>query len=130
VGNDFTLRLDGAFFQILPEQSVIIRPKNKVLIERWLDGSTYLWFKDRAVSFKPLPQRPYTPFYATNKTPATSAPVTLKKLSGNHPWRKLSFQKMLLQKSKRGGLEKAIAVFAHSAHAKNNKNFKLAALRK
>lgn len=130
VANDFTLRLDNSFFQILPDQSVIIRPKNRVLIELWLDGSTHLWSNDDALSFKPLPERPYTPFYVTNKTPMTPAVSKPKEPSSDHPWRKLSFEKMLLRKSKCGGLEKAIAKFAHAVHASDNKNFKLAALRK
>jgi hypothetical protein len=130
VANDFTLRLENSFFQILKEQPVIIRPKNKVLIELWLDGSTHLWFKDHALLFKPLLERPYTPYYATNKTPTISAAPTPKEPSSDHPWRKLSFEKMLLRKSKHGGLENAITEFAHAVHANDNKNFKLAALRK
>lgn len=128
--NDFTLRLNNTFFQILPEQSVIIRPKNKVLIELWLDGSTHLWFKDHPVSFKPLPERPYTPFYATNKAPVTSTPVTVKKSSSDHPWRELSFERMLLRKSKKIGLANAIEQFSHPNRREENKKILLAALRK
>lgn len=130
VANDFTLRLDNAFFQILPDQSVIIRPKNKVLIECWLDGSTHLWFNDQALSFKPLPERPYTPFYATNKAPASLALPQSKKSRSDHPWRDFSFQKMLLRKAKQGGLAKAIDQFSHPDRRDENKKLFLAALRK
>lgn len=130
VANDFTLRLDNTFFQIEKKQSVIIRPKNRVLIELWLDGSTHLWFNEQVVSFKPLPKRPYTPFYATNKAPTPMRSTLPSKSLPTHPWRELSFQKMLLRKSKHYGLGAAIEHFSHPRHRKKNIKILLAALQK
>ena len=59
--NDWTLRFQNRFFQILKEQPVPIRPKAKVTVELHLDGSTHLRYKDRLLSFKTLPRRPYRP---------------------------------------------------------------------
>lgn len=59
--NDWTLRLQNRFFQVLKEQEVPIRPKAKVTVELHLDGSTHLRYRDRLLSFRTLPKRPYRP---------------------------------------------------------------------
>lgn len=130
VANDFTLRLDNSFFQILKEQSVLIRPHHKILIEHWLDGSFHLWFENQPVHFKPLKERPYTPYYATKKVPVASVPSKPYQSPKTHPWRNLSFKKMILRKSKKGGLQKAIAQFSHPSRLQQNKNLKIAVLQK
>ena len=99
VANDFTLRLDNMFFQILKEQSVRVRPKDKVMIETWLNGSYHLRFEGHELRFKILSERPYRPLYATRKPP----PVVSKhpkpyKPPMSHPCKALSFKRMLLKK--------------------------------
>jgi len=59
--NDWTLRFQNRFFQVLKEQDVTIRPKAKVTLELHLDGSTHLRYRDHLLSFKTLPKRPYRP---------------------------------------------------------------------
>jgi hypothetical protein len=88
--NDFTVRLDNKFFQILPDQKIRLKPKNKILIQIRLDHSFHLKFKKTFLKFKELPAKPYKPFYVAQ-------PSTLKILSvppskpykpqPNHPWR-------------------------------------------
>ena len=57
VFNDFTVRFQNQFFQVLPDQPVRVRPKSKVLVEVRLDGSTHLRFKDQYLNFKPIAKR-------------------------------------------------------------------------
>ena len=92
--NDFTVRFQNKFFQILPNQPVRVRPKDKVMVEIRLNGSIHLRYKDYYLNIKVLPHRPYTPFYATSKElAAISKPRRPYKPPLNHPWRKLMFVK-------------------------------------
>lgn len=65
VMNDFTVRHDNRFFQILADKDLRVRPKDKVLVETRLDGSLHLRFRDRYLQFKALQRRPLLGFYAT-----------------------------------------------------------------
>lgn len=58
VANDFTLRDQNRFFQILPGQVVVVRAKDTVLLETRLDGSTHIRFKGVYLRFRALPERP------------------------------------------------------------------------
>ena len=100
VFNDFTVRLNNQFFQILPEQPVRVRPKNRVEVEIRLDGSVHIRFKEQYLNFKTLGQRPYRPCYATRKQPAANLKRHLKppKPAGSHPWREASYKAMILKK--------------------------------
>ena len=64
VGNDWTIRYKNSFFQLLPKQPVRIRPKYRITVEIWLDGSLHLRFKGYDLNCKRLPARPYRPYYA------------------------------------------------------------------
>jgi len=87
--NDFTLRFQNQFFQILPEQSIRVRPPNKILVETRLDGSTHLRFKDFYLRFKTIPKRPYKPAYeGHNQPPAVTRPSKPYKSPKDHPWRR------------------------------------------
>lgn len=112
VANDFTLRCQNRFFQLLADQPLRVRPKNNVLVEFRLDGSTHIRFKDHYLAFTLIPKKPYRPAFAnraahllkihrTRTSPKTSgASITalnhfgnvaiLKtphKPASNHPWR-------------------------------------------
>jgi len=69
VGNDFTLRCRNKFFQILKEQKVRVRPKDRVTLEFRLNGSTHLRFKGRYLAFKPIAKLPYRPLRIKQPTP-------------------------------------------------------------
>ncbi len=90
LANDFTLRFQNQFMQILPGQKLRLRPKNKILVQMRLNGSIHLKFKDQYLNYKSLPQRPSKPFYATqsklikDSTDCESVPYIPAK---NHPWR-------------------------------------------
>jgi len=87
LANDFTLRFQNRFFQVLPHKPLRIHPQDKVLMEFRLDGSTHLRFKGVYLPFKAIakpspslrhPRRPAAPA-KTSKTPYRP-PRT-------HPWR-------------------------------------------
>ncbi|MDQ2949599.1 MAG: ISNCY family transposase [Acidobacteriota bacterium] len=58
LANDFTLRFQNHYFQILPHKPLRIRPKNKVLFEFRLDGSTHIRFKGVYLPFKAIAKPP------------------------------------------------------------------------
>jgi hypothetical protein len=90
--NDFTLRFNNCFLQVLPDQKIRLRPKSKILVQHWLDGSIHLKFKDNFINFKTIKHKPYKPFYAAYPSALkalTSTPPKPYKPSANHPWKRL-----------------------------------------
>lgn len=89
--NDFTLRFQNRFFQVLPDQSVRVRPKAKIEVEIRLDGSTHLRFRQRYLSFKTIDKRPYRPHFVANAQSASKGlapgPRAPYKPPRDHPWR-------------------------------------------
>ena len=61
IANDFTLRFQNRFFQLCPDQPLRLRPKDTVLVETRLDGSTHIRFKGRSLRFNALPSRQHRP---------------------------------------------------------------------
>lgn len=92
LANDFTLRFNNQFLQILKDQPLRLRPKNKILVHSRLDGSLHLNFKGFALNFKVLPKKPYIPFYKANPRTAKGFKSVSKPFvpSKNHPWRSLA----------------------------------------
>ncbi len=92
VFNDFTVRFRNRFFQILPDQSVRVRPKDKLLVEVRLDGSTHLRFKDCYLNFKTIPKRPERPL--AGRLPVVPSPTIRRyyKPAKDHPWRRYSIK--------------------------------------
>jgi hypothetical protein len=89
VANDYTIRKDNRFFQLLADQPVRVKPKDKVLVELRLDGSRHLRFKGGYLNFKSIAKPAYKPFYAVRKAVVDDAgPVKPNKPAQNHPWRK------------------------------------------
>ncbi|MFH1620191.1 MAG: ISNCY family transposase [bacterium] len=89
VANDYTVRKDNKFFQLLADQPVRVKPKDKVLVEMRLDGSRHIRFKDQYLGFKNIAKPPYRPFYAGRKeVVADMGPVKPNMPAKNHPWRK------------------------------------------
>ena len=88
VANDFTVRQDNRFFQLLADQPIRVKPKDKLLVEMRLDGSRHLRFKGRYLNFKNIAKPPYKPFYAGKKevVSATGLP-RFNTPAQNHPWR-------------------------------------------
>jgi len=92
VANDYTIRKDNQFFQLLADQPVRVKPKDKLLVEMRLDGSRHLRFKERYLYFKSIAKPPYRAFYAGKKEVASAKwPVKPNKPAKNHPWRRFNF---------------------------------------
>ena len=98
LNNDFTLRLGNRFFQILREQPVRIRPKNKVWMEKRLDGSLHVRFKGSYLNFQAIDKAPCRPFCKARKAESAPKPALPSKPSRNHPWKKFSYRRRLLRK--------------------------------
>lgn len=90
LANDFTVRFQNLYLQLIANQKVRLRPKDKIIVQARLDGSLRLKFKNQFLNFKPLTQRPYKPFYATNQSllKRSSKPISKPYIPPkNHPWR-------------------------------------------
>jgi hypothetical protein len=88
VFNDFTVRFRNRFFQILAEQPMRVRPKDKVSVEVRLDGSPHLRCRDFYLNFKTLPKRPERP--PERAQPVVGGPTLRRycKPALDHPWRR------------------------------------------
>jgi len=92
IANDYTVRKDNQFFQLLADQPVRVKPKDKLLVEIRLDGSRHMRFKGWYLNFKSIAKPPYRAFYAGKKEAASAAgPVKPNKPAKNHPWRRYNF---------------------------------------
>lgn len=89
LANDYTLRIQNRFFQILPDQPVRLRPGATLRVDTRLDGSVQLWWKDQALRFKPLAHKPYAPLAIPKYRQGTRAapPRQPYRPSRKHPWR-------------------------------------------
>jgi hypothetical protein len=94
VHNDFTLRFQKRFFQLFEEQPVRVSPKDKILVEIRLDGTTHLRAKGCYLRFKPIEKRPYRPLLAAQ--PSRNKVYDDPRITGrgskpakDHPWRRL-----------------------------------------
>ena len=87
LANDFTLRFQNRFFQVLPHQPLRIRPQNKVRFEFRLDGSIHLRFKDAYLPFKAISKPPPSP----RRLPRPARPAKISKVPyrspRTHPYR-------------------------------------------
>lgn len=84
VNNDFTIQFKNTWYQLEEIQPVTIRPKERVLIEEWLDCTIHLSHKGKYLIYKVLPERP-------EKQKQNPIILTTHKLNyippQNHPWR-------------------------------------------
>lgn len=95
--NDFTLRHDNKFYQVLEHQPVRFNPGDKIEVEERLDGSRHLRLKGSYLNFKPIGKRPYRPLLAAqpSRDKVYDDPRTKgvgSKPAKNHPWRRLFAQ--------------------------------------
>ncbi|MBI4092317.1 MAG: ISNCY family transposase, partial [Candidatus Kerfeldbacteria bacterium] len=92
VFNDFTVRFKSRFLQVLPDQPVRVRPKDKVLVEVRLDASMHLRLKDCYLAFKTLAKRPERP-PERSSLPGPGSPIRrYYKPAKDHPWRRYGMQ--------------------------------------
>ena len=87
LANDFTLRFQNKFFQVLPHKPLHIRPKNKVLIEFRLDGSTHLRFRGVYLPFKAIAKPPAKARIPKEVLAFLRPDRVPNRPPCNHPWR-------------------------------------------
>jgi hypothetical protein len=103
ISNDFTIRYDNRKLQIPQQEAEGIRPKQKITVERRLDGTTRFRWQERYLTLEPVGEFwSRGPQYNTPKRAVPSSRTTAPKRkppSGNgrrpppkpgpdHPWRK------------------------------------------
>ena len=88
VANDWTVRCENRFYQILKRNAPLPRPGDKVIVRRLLDGAIQLLYRGKKLKFKKIATPP-TPLRCTE--PAAPRPWTQKKKhkpAPEHPWRR------------------------------------------
>lgn len=93
VNFDFTIQFKNHFYQLEEVQPVTIRPKEKVLVEEYLNGSIHFKFRGKYLKTFILPERPKK--ISRQPVILTSHPLNWKP-PPDHPWRQFKFS------SKRG----------------------------
>ncbi len=84
VANDWTVRHDNVFYQILKGNRPQPQPKDKVIVRTLLDGTVQIVYRDTKLKYKRIDQRPERA--ATNK-PRVGKTRTWKP-APDHPWRR------------------------------------------
>jgi hypothetical protein len=85
VANDWTLSFNGRIYQIGPENRLLPKPKDHVIVRTRLDGQIRLVYRNRPLQFT-LPPPP-APRQAPKPTPVKTAPKTKTKPRPSHPWK-------------------------------------------
>lgn len=88
VNSDFTIQFKNHFYQLGEIQPTTIRPKDKVLVEEWLNKTIHFKFKGKYLKAFVLPEKPKKVF--RQPVILTTHPLNWKPPS-NHPWRKFKF---------------------------------------
>jgi hypothetical protein len=81
VRNDYTINLAGGYIQLLKGDSPLPKPKQNVVISKWLDEQTHIYFNDQELKFTHLEEKPEKKGYTPRQVPK------------DHPWRK-SYEKL------------------------------------
>jgi len=88
VNLDFTIQFKNHFYQLEEIQPVTLRPKEKILVEEWIDNTIHLIHKGKYLKYFILPEKPKRIL----KQPAilTNHPLNWKP-PADHPWRNFKF---------------------------------------
>jgi len=83
VKNDYTISLNGQLLQLKTSKNPLPRPKEYVVIRKYLDDSIHIFNKEKELDYKLIKERP------KNKTRLITKPKS------DHPWRKIQFGKAI-----------------------------------
>ncbi len=84
VQNDFTISYKNQWFQLVEGQPVTVCKKDRVTIEKHLDGSIKIRLRDKYLNYEILPERP-----KRAKTKNWVLPkISVTKPAADHPWRR------------------------------------------
>ena len=84
VNFDFTIQFKNHFYQLEEIQPVTLRPKEKILVEEWLNQTIHFKFKGKYLKAFILPEKPKKTF--SQPVILTSHPLNWKP-PPSHPWR-------------------------------------------
>ena len=91
VQNDWTIRHENRYYQILKDNTPLPKPKDKILVRTHLDGHMQLLYRDKPLAFRLIsPKQLHQQRRQHEKAPAPAATPKLrptKKPAQNHPWR-------------------------------------------
>ena len=91
VSNDWTVRCENRFYQILKQNNPLPRPRQKVTVRRLLDGEIQLLYHDTKLAFKEI-LPPSSPLRYTEPAAPRPEKTEVKKPkhkpASDHPWRR------------------------------------------
>ena len=90
VGNDWVVRYNNRFFQIV-SQSNLPPAKRRVMVQEHLDGSIHMVYRDRDVLFTEIKELPGKPM-VTHQKQQNPEPKRKYTPPPDHPWRRYSLQ--------------------------------------
>lgn len=85
LANDWTLAYNGMVLQVLRLNNPLPKPKTKITVRRWLDGTLHLLYRERPLVFTVLSASPPKP---GRESISTKAPRKPTKPRQEHPWRR------------------------------------------
>jgi len=87
IGNDFTVRYQGRFFQITKQPNLPL-PKSKLVVQRRLDGSIHLIYRDSELAFKEISGFKRTPRVCRREERPKPKIAAKYVPPADHPWRR------------------------------------------
>jgi transposase len=90
VANDWVVRCENRFYQILKRNNPLPRPRQKVIVRRLLDGTIQILNQDKKLKFKEIARPDAALCYAEPAAPRPSTPKKNYKPAPDHPWRRWS----------------------------------------
>ena len=90
VGNDWVVRYNNRFFQIV-SQSNLPPAKRRIMVQEHLDGSIHMLYRDRDVLFTEIKELPRKPM-VTHQKQQNHEPKRKYTPPPDHPWRRYSLQ--------------------------------------
>lgn len=88
VANDWTVRCENRFYQILKRNNPLPPPRHKVTVRQLLDGTVQLLYRDKKLKFKQIPPPAEPLCYTEPAAPRTVKPKQSYKPATDHPWRR------------------------------------------
>ena len=86
VTNDFTVRYQGTWLQLAPEQPTLVCRGDRVEVDEWMNGSLHLFLREWELRFVALPERP--PKVAVGQVTALTRERPRWVPPRDHPWRR------------------------------------------
>jgi hypothetical protein len=90
IANDWTVRCENRFYQILKRNNPLPRPRQKVAVRRLLDGTIQLLYRDKKLAFKEIAPPAAALCYTEPAAPQPAESKEKYKPAPDHPWRRHS----------------------------------------